>query len=91
MNARKAKAIRKAVLLPHVELERKYTSTTIPLLEGGSCLVPIPLTAKYPEGSFRRVYQHVKRIVKEAASHSDFTVQKAFRNISLDQIVKAVI
>lgn len=91
MNQKKLKQLRKLVAdVAPMELQRPYTSTTIPTLNG-AIQAQIPMTATYPKASRRRVYQDVKKVLNQAASHPDFKIHKTFRGVTLEAIAHAVI
>lgn len=91
MNQKKLKQLRKIVSdVAPAELERRYTTTTFPTITG-SQWAQIPLTARYPKASRRRVYQDVKKVLNQAASHPDFKIHKTFRGVTLEAIAHAVI
>ena len=60
MNAKRCKRIRRALSgLPLSQLEMKYT-TILEIV--GMKERTVPLTFKYPENSYQRVYRDVKRV-----------------------------
>ena len=63
MNGKRAKALRRAVVhLPEAVLPRFGVSLTGKIVSTTTSLMPFrPLTAQYPAGSRRRVYQDSKR------------------------------
>ena len=90
MNQKKLKQLRKLVAtIPNDELERRYTTTTFPTITG-SQWAQIPLTARYPKASRRRVYQDAKRVLNQAAGHPDIKINRLFKTTLMAQIVHAV-
>lgn len=91
MNQKKLKQLRKIVSYINVaDLQRPFTSTTIPTLNG-TIAAQIPMTATYPKASRRRVYQDVKKVLKQAAGHPDVKIHNVFRGTTMEAIAHAVI
>ncbi len=63
MNQKKCKALRARVAagFDKAPLIMKYTYNMHPVKDGDRSNYPIPLTFKYPEESFQRVYRDLKK------------------------------
>lgn len=73
MNQKKCKALRARVAagFDKAPLIMKYTYNMYPFQEGDRSDYPIPLTSKYPEESFQRVYGDLKKGKSVPTGESD--------------------